>query len=193
VVCAFDPLPQLSPDPIGVEFVVSWIHQQLAVRGKDLLFAKHLRNKALACEPVVQAAARNASIAGAVPIPGADLAAVTAIQVKLIRDIAEVFEVSVDKEVALFIIGEVLSGSMRGFVRWGVQALKSAGWIPGTQIAEAAILALGAMVAGGTTFGVGRAAIAYFQSGRTAGGDKLREVFDAAAWEYKKRRESAET
>ncbi len=192
VVCAFDPLPQLSETPIGVEAVVSWIHHQLVSAGKDLLFAKHLRNKAIACEPIVQTAARNASIAGAVPIPGADLAAVTAIQVKLIRDIAEVFDAPVDREVALFIIGEVLSGSMRGFVRWGVQALKTAGWIPGTQIAEAAILALSAMVAGATTFGVGKAAIAFFQSGRKADGNKLREVFDTAAWEYKRRRESGE-
>jgi len=190
VVCAFDPLPQLSETPIGLDAVVTWVHHQLSSAGKDLLFAKHLRNKAAACEPIVQAAARNASIAGAVPIPGADLAAVTALQVKLIRDIAEVFEVPVDRDVAIFIIGEVLSGSMRGFVRWGVQALKAAGWIPGTQLAEAAILALSAMVAGATTFGVGRATISFFQSDRKADGTALREVFDMAAWEYKRRRET---
>lgn len=190
VVCAFDPLPQLSEEPIGVEAVVAWISHQLQSAGKDLLFAKHLRNKAAACEPIIQAAARHASMAGAVPIPGADLAAVTALQVKLIRDIAEVFGAPVDREVAIFIIGEVLSGSMRGFVRWGVNGLKAAGWIPGTQIAEAAILALSAMIAGATTYGVGKAAVTFFQSGRKADGNALREVFDAAAWEYKKRRES---
>jgi len=53
--------------------VIGWIHHQLHASGKELLFAKHLRNKALACEAIVQVAARNASIAGAVPIPGADL------------------------------------------------------------------------------------------------------------------------
>jgi GTP-binding protein Era len=193
VVAAFDPLPQLSEEPIGIGGVIEWIQRQLQESGKDLLFAKHLRNKAAACEAIIQAAARRASVAGAVPIPGADLAAVTAIQVKLIRDCAEVFEVPVDKEVALFIIGEVLSGSMRGFVRWGVEALKAAGWIPGTQIAEAAILGLGAVVAGATTYGVGRAAVAFFQSGRKVDGDTLRQVFDAAAWEYKRRRDSAPT
>lgn len=192
-VCAFDPLPQLSEEPIGVQDVIGWIHHQLHAAGKDLLFAKHLRNKAAACEPIIQVAARHASVAGAVPIPGADLAAVTAIQVKLIRDIAEVFEVPVDREVALFIIGEVLSGSMRGFVKWGVGALKAAGWIPGTQIAEAAILALSAMVAGATTFGVGKTAVHFFQSDRKLDGDALRTVFDAAAWEYKRRREIGPT
>lgn len=187
VVCAFDPLPQLSEEPIGVDTVAAWIHRQLSASGKDLLFAKHLRNKAAACDAVIQVAARNASIAGAVPIPGADLAAVTAIQVKLIRDIAEVFEAPVDREVALFIIGEVLSGGMRGFVRWGANALKAAGWIPGTQVVEAAILGVSAMIAGATTYGVGKAAVVFFQSGRSADVTRLRETFDSAAWEFKRR------
>jgi len=191
VECAFDPLPALSAEPIGVAEVVAWISEQLSQHGKDLLLAKQLRNKALACEPLIAQAAKRASMAGAVPIPGADLAVVTALQVKLIRDIAEVFGVPVDKDVALFIIGEVLSGGMRGFVRWGAGALKAAGWIPGGQIAEGAILAVGAAVAGGTTYGVGKAAVAWFQSGRTIDSDALRTVFDAAAWQYKSRRDAA--
>lgn len=193
VVCAFDPLPQLSPEPIGVEEVVKWIYTQLETAGKELLFAKTMRNKAQACEPIIQAAARRASMAGAVPIPGADLAVVTAIQVKLIRDIAVVFDAPLDKDVAFFILGEILSGGMRGFVRWGVEALKAAGWIPGTQFAEAAILALGAMIAGGTTFGVGKAAVGYFQSGRNLNNDALRMLFDAAAWQYKTRAPAGST
>ncbi|MES2640589.1 MAG: DUF697 domain-containing protein [Myxococcota bacterium] len=191
-ICAFDPLPQLAAEPIGVEDVIGWIHHQLHAAGKELLFAKHLRNKAAACEPIIKVAARHASMAGAVPIPGADLAAVTALQVKLIRDIAEVFGAPVDRNVALFIIGEVLSGSMRGFVRWGLNGLKAAGWIPGGQIAEAAILGLSAMVAGGTTYGVGKAAVHFFQSGSKLDGDALRAIFDSAAWDYKRRRDEAE-
>lgn len=192
VVCAFDPLPQLSPEPIGVQSVISWITEQLDASGKGLLFAKHLRNKATACEPLIQKAAKTAAVAGAVPIPGADLAAVTAIQVKLIRDIAVIHEVPVDKDVAIFIISQVLSGGMRGFVRWGVEGLKAAGWIPGTQFAEAAILALGAMVAGATTFGVGQAAVAYFQSGGKLSPEKLQGIFEAAAWAWRKRQTGAE-
>lgn len=190
-ICAFDPLPQLALEPIGLERVIAWIHEQLEKSGKELLFAKQLRNKAAACEPIVMAAARNASMAGAVPIPGADLAVVTAIQVKLIRDVAEVFEAPVDRDVALFILGEVLAGGMKGFVRWGMQALKAAGWIPGGQLAEGAIVAVSALIAGGTTYGVGRAAVHFFQSGRKLEGDALRMVFDAAAFEYKRRKDAA--
>ncbi len=190
VITAFDPLPQLSREPMGVEEVTAWIYAQLAESGKQLLFAKQLRNKAQACEPIIQAAAKRASVAGAIPIPGADLALVTAIQVKMIRDIAIVHGADIDKEVALFIIGELLSGGMRGFVRWGAEALKAAGWIPGTQLVEAAILGIGALVAGATTFGVGRAAVQYFQSGRTLDSAALRMVFDAAAWDYKRKKDA---
>lgn len=189
VVAAFDPLPQLAQEPIGVAEATAWIYNQLAESGKALLFAKQLRNKAQACEPIIQAASKRASVAGAIPVPGADLAIVTAIQVKLIRDLAAVHGAEIDKEVALFIIGELLSGGMRGFVRWGAEALKAAGWIPGTQIVEAAILGIGALVAGATTYGVGKASVQYFQSGRTLDSSALRVVFDAAAWDYKRRRE----
>lgn len=192
VICAFDPLPQLSPEPIGVGEVIAWIHRQLEHSGKELLFAKQLRNKAAACEPILQTAAKRAAMAGAVPVPGADLAVVTAIQVKLIRDVAAIFEIPVDRDVALFIVGEVLTGGMRGFVRWGANALKAAGWIPGGQVAEAAILAMSAAVAGGTTYGVGKAAVHFFQSGRVADVESLRQVFDSAAWEYKRRKDAGE-
>lgn len=189
-IAAFDPLPQLSKEPIGVEEVTRWIYAQLAQSGKELLFAKQLRNKSQACEPIIQAAAKRAAVAGAIPVPGADLAVVTAIQVKMIRDIAVVHGADIDKEVAMFIIGELLSGGMRGFVRWGAQALKAAGWIPGTQLAEAGILAIGAMVAGATTFGVGKASVQYFQSGRSLDSAALRMAFDAAAWDYKRKKET---
>ena len=187
VVCAFDPLPQLSPEPIGVQAVVDWISNQLARSGKDLIFAKNLRNKSAACEPIIQKAAQTAAIAGAVPIPGADLAAVTAIQIRLIRDIAAIHGHPMDREIAVFIVSQILSGGMRGFVKWGAEALKAAGWLPGAQIVEAAILAVGAVVAGATTFGVGKASVAWFQAGGKVDTAKLREVFDGAAWEYSKR------
>lgn len=187
VVTAFDPLPQLMPSPVGVERVIEWIYEQLDARGKALLFAKHLRDKAAACEPLIVQAARRAAVLGAVPVPGVDLAGVTAVQVKLIRDIAAVHGVALERDVAAFVIGEILAGGMRGFVRWGVQALKAAGFVPGGQIAEGAILALGASVSAATTYGVGKAAVAWIQSGRTLDAGSLQAAFDAAAWTWRKR------
>lgn len=185
VITAFDPLPALAEEPIGVQEVITWIEKQLREQGKSLLFAKHLRNKSAACEPLIQSAAKKAAVAGSLPIPGADMAAITAIQVQLISDIAAVHDRRMDKDMALFILGELLAGSSKGFVRWAVGAMKAAGWIPGGQVAEIAASALGATVAGAATFGVGRAAVVYMQRGAEMTPAELRSVFDIAARQWK--------
>ncbi|MCB9679115.1 MAG: DUF697 domain-containing protein [Alphaproteobacteria bacterium] len=185
VVTAFDPLPALSDEPIGVEKVIGWIHKHLSDKGKDLLFAKNLRNKAAACETIIQDAAKKAALAGAIPVPGADITAVTVVQVKLISDIAAVHDKRIDKDLMLFIIGEALAGTSKGFIRYAVNALKAAGWIPGGQIVQVAISALGATVAGATTYGVGKAAVRFIQRGGDMTGDELREIFDREAFAWK--------
>ncbi len=188
VVTAFDPLPALADEPIGVEAVIAWIHLKLEEDGKALLFAKQLRNKAAACEVIIQAAARRAAMAGAIPVPGADMAAVTAVQVKLITDIAAIHDVRLDKDVAMFIIAEALAGTSKGFVRWALTALKTAGWVPGGTVAELAASGLGATIAGATTYGVGKAAVAYMGRSSSMSGPELRAVFDAEATRYKQER-----
>lgn len=183
-VTAFDPLPALSETPIGTDGVVVWIHEHLETHGKSLLFAKHVRNKATACDAVIGAAARNAAVAGALPIPGADAAALTAIHVRLISDLATIYGRRIDKELILFILGEALAGSSKGFVRWSVNALKAAGWLPGAQLATIAVSALGATVASATTWGVGKAAVAFLQREGNMSGVELREIFDKEATQW---------
>jgi len=185
VVTAFDPLPVLSDTPIGVDKVIEWIHSHLEESGKALLFAKNLRNKAAACDSVIQAAAKKSAMAGALPIPGADATAVTAVQVKLISDIAAIHGKRIDRDLVLFILGEALAGTSKGFVRWAVQAAKAAGWIPGGQVVTIATSALGATMAGATTFGVGKAAVAFMQRDGGLTGPELRAVFDAEASAYR--------
>jgi len=185
VVTAFDPLPALAAEPIGVDKVIQWIHAQLEEQGKALLFAKNLRSKAAACESVIQAAAKKSAMAGALPIPGADATAVTAVQVKLISDIAAIHGRRIDRELVLFILGEALAGTSKGFVRWAVRAAKGAGWIPGGQVVAIATSALGATMAGATTFGVGKAAVAFMQRDGGISGPELRAVFDAEASAYR--------
>jgi uncharacterized protein (DUF697 family)/GTP-binding protein EngB required for normal cell division len=185
IVTAFDPLPALSRERLGVEPTIAWIHTKLEQQGKALLFAKQLRNKVAATEVVIQSAARMAAIAGAVPFPGADMAAVTAVQVKLIGDLAAIFGQRLDKDVVLFLLGELLAGTSKGFIRWGIEALKTAGWIPGGGIAEMAASALGATVASATTYGVGKAAVAWLTRNHELTGDELREVFDQEAQAYR--------
>jgi len=185
VVTAFDPLPVLSDTPIGVQDVVNWIHKNLEEDGKALLFAKNLRNRAIACESIIRSAAKQAALAGAIPIPGADATAVTAIQVRLISNIAAVFDHRIDKDLILFIMGEALAGSSKGFIRWAVGAAKAAGWIPGGQVVAVATSALGATVSGATTFGVGKAAVAFMENGGSITGTEIREIFDLQAFAWK--------
>ncbi|MEQ1569600.1 MAG: DUF697 domain-containing protein [Myxococcota bacterium] len=190
-VTAFDPLPQLVDHPIGVDAVVNWIWSHLQDGGKSLLFAKNVRNKVAACEPIIAAAARHAAMAGAIPIPGADATAVTAVQVKLVTDLAAVFGRRMDKELVLFVLGEALAGTSKGFVRWGVEAAKAAGWLPGGQVLTVAVSGIGAVIASATTYGVGKATVVYLQRDGKVSGNELRDVFDAEAYEYRKREQGS--
>jgi GTPase len=179
VVTAFDPMPALSPEPIGVDLVIRWIHHHLEENGKSLLFAKSLRNKAAACEALILSAAKKAAVAGAIPIPGADVTALTAVQVKLISDVATIFERRIDRDLVLFILGEALAGTSKGLIRWGLEAAKAAGYLPGGQAVTVATSAIGASIAAATTYGVGKATVAFLSRGTPMTGPELREVFDA--------------
>jgi len=188
VVTAFDPLPALSPEPIGLVEVGAWLSRTLAASGKELLLARHLDDRALAAEPIIHAAARRAALAGAIPVPGADLAAVSAVQVRLITELAAIYGERLAGDVVTFLLAELLAGTGKGFVRWSMGALKAAGWIPGGQLMELATSALGATVAAASTYGVGKATVAFLRQraqGRAMNGEELRAVFDAEAFRYK--------
>lgn len=181
VATSFDPHPALGIDPIGLEEVVSWIDGVLAEKGNALLFARHLQNKRLACQPLIKKAARKAALAGAVPIPGADITAVTFIQVQLVEAISKVHSKKLDKDVILWMVGELLAGSSKGFIKKGVAVLKTAGWIPGAQVAQVATAALAGAVAAGATYGIGEAAIRYIQSDQKLDIGDLKQIFDTVA------------
>jgi GTP-binding protein Era len=165
--------------------VVGWVYGRLAEQGKELLFAKTLRNRATACEVIIHAAAKKAAMGGAIPVPGADLAAVTAVQLKLISNIAAIYDKKLDKDMVSFVLAELLAGSSKGFVRWSINALKTAGWVPGGQVAHVATSALGAAIAGATTYGVGRATVALMHRDLRMERTEIKEVFNAAAFAYK--------
>lgn len=181
VATSFDPHPALGIGPIGLEEVVQWVDETLADSGNALLFSRHLRDKRLACQPLIKRAAKRAAVAGAVPVPGADITAVTFIQVKLVEELAAVHGKKLDKDVVLWMVGELLAGGSKGFIRKGVAALKTAGWIPGAQVAQVATAALAGAVAAGATYGVGEAAIRYIQSDQKLPIAELRQVFDNVA------------
>jgi uncharacterized protein (DUF697 family)/GTP-binding protein EngB required for normal cell division len=189
VVCAFDPLPQISDGPIGLEEVIRWIQSHLEEDGKDLMFAKHLHNKAIACEQIIQKAAKKAAAAGAIPVPGVDLAAVAFIQVQMVEEIAAIYNKTLERKIITWLVGELVAGGSKGFIRWAIEALKTANLIPGAQFAHLATSALGASIASACTIGMGHAAIHFMQTDEPPGLEELKAVFDAVALSAVKRKD----
>ena len=195
IATAFDPLPALAEAPIGTDDVARWIGQTLAKDGKAMLFAKHIRNRAVACEPLIRKGMKLAAAAGALPVPGVDTTAITVIQMHMISEIAAVFEVEITEDVAMFILGEMLAGAGRGFTKWAVAALKAAGWVPGGQIGTALSMSLGASIASASTYGVGHATIAYMtrvKRGEPSPHSNLLELYDRFALSWRDAESPAE-
>jgi GTP-binding protein Era len=181
IATSFDPHPRLGIDPIGLDQVVEWIDGQLREQGKELLFAKYLFNKRLACAPIIKQASRRAAMAGAVPIPGADITAVTWIQVRMVEQITAVYGKKLDRDIILWMVGELLAGGSKGLVRKGVSALKTAGFIPGAQVAQAATAAIAGGISAAATHGIGQASMHYLESDSPPTLDELKVVFNQVA------------
>ena len=105
----------------------------------------------------------------------------TFIQVQLVEAISKVHSKKLDKDVILWMVGELLAGSSKGFIKKGVAVLKTAGWIPGAQVAQVATAALAGAVAAGATYGIGEAAIRYIQSDQKLDIGDLKQIFDTVA------------
>ena len=70
-------------------------------------------------------------------------------------------------------------------MRWAVNAAKTAGWIPGGQVVHIATSTLGASISAATTWGVGKAGVAFMQSQDGLKGPDIREIFNQAAFAWR--------
>jgi uncharacterized protein (DUF697 family) len=107
------------------------------------------------CEQVIRNNARQNAIIGALPIPGADMPAITANQGRMVLGLAAVYgeELNLDRAREL---GAVLAAGfgLRAVSRQLVKFVPVAGWAAAAAIAYAGTLAMG------------RAAVLYFERGR---------------------------
>ncbi len=94
--------------------------------------------------------------AGAIPIPLADIAAVTAIQLDMIKEIAEIYDVPYDKNQ-----GKSIASSLAGasFARMGASIIKT---IPG--VGTLAGLASQVVLSGASTYALGKIFESHFSS-----------------------------
>lgn len=161
---SFDPLPQISSEPINADKVQAWIQNLLEKKGKDLLYAKLARNKDLICNRWILSASATAAAIGALPIPGSDYVPLTVLQASLVTKIAYIYGHKLAKKDLKYFISEVFASQAgRQLFRLAVSALKASGWIPGNQLTWVAICALAAAIASSMTYGLGKASQYYFK------------------------------
>jgi GTP-binding protein Era len=181
------PIPISSKTGEGIEHLNSEIVKILEKKGKELLFLKVSKHKEKSVKNWINGATAAAFGIGAMPIPGSDIVALTALQVGLALKIAFIYDFVPSKGDIMKLVGSTVTGSIgRNFVRWAITALKAAGWIPGNQLLEVATIAIAATVAASLTFGFGYASNAYYKSGMTMDLGEVGNIFKSYYADYKK-------
>jgi uncharacterized protein (DUF697 family) len=132
--------------------------------------------------------------AGAIPIPGIDLAAIVALQVKTVRELALIYGVPFDEVCTKAIIGSLIGGLLPFNAAVGVGGLAGTLYkaIPGAG-AFLGLLTVPAAAAG-TTYVLGRLFIEHFESGGTLldfNTEKMRARFRAEMEDPNLRRAAA--
>ncbi|WP_428912117.1 GTPase [Niallia sp. Krafla_26] len=113
---------------------------------KDILFAKHIKEKSSIANKWIVAAATTAAGIGASPIPGSDVVPITGIQVGLMVKLATLYEKPLTKDRARELAIATFTGNIgKSLFRQAIKFIPGAGSI------------VGASIAGSMTFGLGYA------------------------------------
>lgn len=107
------------------------------------------------CEEIIRKNARQNAVVGALPIPGADMPAITANQGRMVLNIAAAHGEEVSLERARELLGVLTAGfGLRGLARHIVKLVPMGGWAASGAIGYAGTLAMG------------RTAVRYFERGK---------------------------
>ncbi len=174
---------------IGIGQLHSKIASVLEKKGKHLLFIKTSKQK-FKDEEVnnwINGATITATSIGAVPIPGADIIPLTALQVGLAMKIAHIYGINPSKDDIMKLIGASITGQVgKQLAKWGIQMLKATGWIPGAQILMIATSTIGGTIAGSLTYGFGHACHKYYKNNMSIDMGEFGAIFEKISTEYKK-------
>jgi GTP-binding protein Era len=156
----------------------------LREKGKDLLFLKVTKYKEASVRIWISGAAVAAAAIGAIPLPGADIIPLTALQVSLCLKIAYIYNCKVTKSDVMSLIGSTVTGLagkslFRNAIKLAGDLLGPLGVVPSSIIA--------ATIAGSMTWGLGWAANAYYKSGMTIDlgevGEIYQNMYKAGGWQ----------
>lgn len=163
---------------IGIENLNDKILEVLEDKGKELLFLKVSRYKDKTVSNWINGASVSAAGIGAIPIPGADIVPLTALQVGLAMKIAYIYDIKPSKGDVMKLVASTVTGQAgKQVAKWAITALKATGWIPGAQLVEVAVCAIAASIAASLTYAFGWASNAYYKSGMIMDLGDVGEVF----------------
>lgn len=140
------------------------------------------QSNVLAADRIVLTSSLMAAGAGAIPLPGWDIAAITGVQLKMLADVSKLYEVPFTQNIGKSAIGALIGGlgpSYLARVSLGaaVKVIPGVGQIVG-------MVALPAL-AGGCTYAIGKVFIAHYESGGTLLSFKPKEFSSRFAAEVK--------
>lgn len=116
----------------------------LKVKKKDILFAKHVKEKSSVAHRWILAASASAGAVGVTPIPGADIVPITAIQVGLLLKLSHLYDKPMSKEKANKMVLTTITGNVgRAAYRQLVKLIPAYGSLVGGGVASSITFALG--------------------------------------------------
>lgn len=116
----------------------------LKVKKKDILFAKHVKEKSSVAHKWIVAASASAGAVGVTPIPGADIVPITAIQVGLLLKLSHLYDKPMSRDSAKKMVLTTITGNVgRAAYRQLVKLIPGYGNLVGGGVASSITFALG--------------------------------------------------
>jgi uncharacterized protein (DUF697 family) len=100
------------------------------------------------------------AIAGLLPLPWISFAALTAVQLNMLRHLASIYDVSFSKEIGASAIGALVGSDFSLSLSLGIAKM-----LPGPSVALAVVS--GGLLGSASTFALGKVFIQHFESGNT--------------------------
>ena len=177
-------VPISAYDKRGIDVLHQRIMEILESVGKELLYLKVSKFKDEQVDKWITGTAITAAGVGAIPIPGADMFPLTALQVALALKIAYVYDCEVTKKDVMYLVAATVTGTIgRQIYRGGITLLKAVGLI--AVPVAVAVMAVAAAVAASVTYGFGHGCKAYYKSGMTLELDVVGDTFRNMAKKYR--------
>ncbi|QDH19585.1 GTPase [Saccharibacillus brassicae] len=140
----YDVIPISSRTGENIDNLRDAILDLLKKNNKDILFAHTIKAKSSTANKWIIGAATSAGAIGAVPLPGADIVPITALQIGLLTRLAALYERPISREAAKEIVITAIVGNL-GRTLFGqiVKMFPGAGTVAAAGVASSVTLALG--------------------------------------------------